>query len=109
MEKKKNRNWFNKLMFLLFIIFLCLYTVSLNGYSNRNNEYKSLYTKEMIEKFEKDIENGENIDINNYFTYEEKNYSNKISKLGEKFSEGIDFASNKSLEMFSNFFAYLFE
>lgn len=109
MEKKKKGNLFNRIVVFLFIAFLCLYSISLNGYQNKNNEYKSLYTKEMIEKFEHDVESGKAVDINEYLTYEEKDYSNKVSKLGKKFSDGIDFASSKSLELFSNLFAYLFE
>lgn len=109
MEKKKKGNLFNKILVFLFVMFLCLYSISMNGYHNRENEYKSFYTKEMIEKFEHDVESGKNVDINEYLAYEEKDFSNKVSELGEKISDGIDFASSKSLELFSNLFTYLFE
>lgn len=79
------------------------------GYKDKRQENKTLYTEEMIRKFEKDVDNGKEIDINDYLNYEEVDYSNKSSELGEKFSNTVDFVSEKSLEWMSNLFTYLFD
>lgn len=109
MENKKKSNIFNKIFFILLIMFLCLYSISVMGYKDKRQENKTLYTEEMIRKFEKDVDNGKEIDINDYLNYEEVDYSNKSSELGEKFSKTVDFVSEKSLEWMSNLFTYLFD
>lgn len=109
MENKKKSNIFNKIFFILLIMFLCLYSISVMGYKDKRQENKTLYTEEMIRKFEKDVYNGKEIDINDYLDYEEVDYSNKSSELGEKFSKTVDFVSEKSLEWMSNLFTYLFD
>ncbi len=109
MENKKKSNIFNKIFFILLIMFLCLYSISVMGYKDKRQENKTLYTEEMIRKFEKDVDNGKEIDINDYLNYEEVDYSNKSSELGEKFSNTVDFVSEKSLEWMSNLFTYLFD
>ena len=109
MENKKKPNIFNRIFFVLIIMFLCLYSISVMGYKDKRLENKTLYTEEMIKQFESDVKNGKEIDINDYLTYEEVDYSNKSSELGEKFSEGIDFVSEKSLEWMTSLFTYLFD
>lgn len=109
MENKKKSNIFNKLFLILIIMFLCLYSISVMGYKDKRQETKTLYTEEMIRKFESDVEKGKEIDINDYFTYEEVDYSNKSSDLGEKISKSVDYVSSKSLEFMSNLFTYLFD
>ena len=109
MEKNKKPKIFNRIFIVLLIVFLCLYSISVMGYKDRRLENKTLYTEEMIKQFESDVKSGKEIDINDYFTYEEVDYSNKSSELGEKFSKGVDFVSEKSLEWMSNLFTYLFD
>ena len=102
-------NIFNKLLLILIIMFLCLYSISVMGYKDKRQETKTLYTEEMIRKFESDVEKGKEIDINDYFTYEDVDYSNKSSDLGEEISKSVDYVSSKSLEFMSNLFTYLFD
>lgn len=109
MENKKKHTLSKRIFIVLLVMFLCLYSISLVGYKDRTLEEKTFYTEEMIEKFEKDVQSGKEIDIDDYFTYEEKNYANKASDLGENISKGIEIASEKSLELFSNFLNYLFD
>jgi hypothetical protein len=108
MDKKKNKI-FKRIFILLVIIFLCLYSISIMGYRDKKLESKTLYTEEMIEKFENDVLEGKEIDINDYTTYEENDYSNKVSKFGEFISNCISYGAEKSIEVLSDFFRYLFE
>ena len=109
MEKNSKRlNFFIKVMLILFIMFLCLYSVSTNGYLRKINQNKTLYTEEMIKKFEQDVKDGNYIDIDEYLKDETIDYSNNISKLGEKVSLGISKGAVKIMELLNSLFAYLF-
>lgn len=109
MEKKKNGTWFFRIMLVLFIIFLCLYSMSINGYVQSVNMKKTLMTEEQIDNFEKDVKNGEYIDMKDYIEKGEIDYSNKVSDFGEDLSELISVAARKSIDLFNNLFVYLFE
>lgn len=109
MEKQKKRlNLFIKIMLVLFIMFLCLYSVSTNGYLRKINQNKTLYTEEMIKKFEQDVIDGNYVDINEYLKDETIDYSNNISRLGEKVSTTINKGAIKVIELLNSFFSYLF-
>ncbi len=111
MENKNNKgiNRLFKIMVLLFIVFLCLYSISLNGYVENINKDKTLYTEEQIKQFENDVLNGEEIDINKYTLPEQVDYSNDVSNLGENISDLIDYASNKALGAIVSFIGVLFK
>ncbi len=109
MEKKKNGEWFFKILLVLFIMFLCLYSISMNGYVDRINKKKTLYTEEQIKKFESDVEQGADLDMQDYTLIKDVDYSNKMSDLGENISELISFTADKSIKFFNTFFSYLFE
>ncbi len=109
MEKKKNGNWFFRVMMVLFIMFLCLYSMSINGYVESVNMKRTLLTEEQISKFENDVNDGKYVDMNDYSLKEDVDYSNKVSDFGEKLSELIGVVARKSIDMFNNLFAYLFE
>lgn len=109
MDGKKKNNWFIKVLIVLFIMFLCLYSISINGYIENINKKKTLYTEEQIDKFEEDVNNGEYLDLKDYTLATEIDYSNKMSNFGEEVSNLISLTANKSIEIFNNIFAYLFE
>ena len=70
----------------LFVIFIIIYFSSTNGYYEIENNSKKVFTEEKIKQFEEDVKLGKKIDVNNYLNNEEKNYSNKITLLGDKTS-----------------------
>lgn len=107
-NNKKKSNIFFRVLFVLFVLFLCVYSISSNGYIEKNNENKTLFTEEQIKKFENDVEEGKEIDINEYILPNDIDYSNSISDLGEKISNAIDFTANKSIDALNSFFAFLF-
>ena len=63
----------------LFIFYIILLVAEQQGYYKNRNEKAKILTEEQIIEFEKDIENGKNIDIRKYVLYESKDYSNKLS------------------------------
>lgn len=108
-NKKKGSTLFNRILLLLFIMFLCLYAISSTGYLQRLNQNRALFTEEQIKRFEEDVENGNYVDINDYIVPENIDYSNTSSRFGEKVSNAIDYTSHKSLKLFNSFFAFLFK
>lgn len=83
----------------IFIIFLVMFFSSSNGYYQYELNKKTNLTQESIKKFEQDVRDGKNIDINEYLIEEKKDYSNTFSntgiklsnKIGELFSKGVKF------------------
>lgn len=97
----------SKIVFLsLVIYFLSFYNSSKNGYyQNEQNKIK-LYTEEQIKKFEEDIKNNQEIDINDYFNYENK-VEKKGKKIGLQISQGIEkytkYGFEKAFKLLNNF------
>lgn len=109
-EQKKPRYYiFFRVLFAFFVLFLCLYSISVNGFVSRENYEKTLYTEEQIERFESDVNSGKDIDINIYLDNSKPDYSNGASNVGETISNLIDYGADKSMELLEKFFLYLFE
>ena len=85
MEKKKT-NIFLKMLVVMFIIFMGLFI----GYYEATLNNKVVLTDQNIQKFEEDVLNGEVIDVNSYILEDKKNYENKFTNAGDKFSEVVE-------------------
>ena len=64
----------------LFIFFSILLIAESQGYYQNKNEKAKILTEEQIKEFEHDVQLGKNIDIKKYTLYEERDYSNSITK-----------------------------
>ncbi len=80
-----------------FVTFLTLYFSQLTGYYEYQNYTKMTLTKEQIQKFEQDVKEGKEIDIENYVVNTDKNYQNRFSKVGLQLSRGISTIVEKSV------------
>lgn len=79
-----------KIFILLIIIgFLGLFFAYSNGYYEKMQGDKTILTNQMIEEFEKDVLNGENVTIESYLK-EEKDYSTNTSRASLKLSNKIE-------------------
>lgn len=77
---------FRRILIILFIIFLIIY------FQAENNNYttkKTILTEEKIKEFEKDVKNGEFIDIKKYTEEDIKDTSNYMSEIGYSLGEEI--------------------
>ena len=79
MKKKKQGNWFFRILTLLFILYLALFISRHTGYYEKLVRDKTLMTEEKIKEFEKDVANNTVIDIKDYLP-EEEDYSNVFTK-----------------------------
>ncbi len=80
----------------LVLLFIGLYISQISGYYEYTNSKKNVLTEEAIQRFEKDVKEGKNIEAKNYLE-EQKNYNNKASRLGIKVSNIIEKGFNKSM------------
>lgn len=100
MKKKKARLCY--VLVFLFIIFSCVYIISESGYYEYTLQGKTVLTREKILEFEKDINNGENIDLKRYFQ-EDKKYSNKFTRGTNKLSNDFVKVSRKIMKRIFRF------
>ena len=70
---------------------------------------KTILTNEKIKEFEIDVKNNENIDIKNYLTYEEVDYTNKLSNLMYEVSNKGTKATRKLIKALFKRLSYLLE
>ena len=71
---------------ILIITYIVIYVASSTGYYEYRNYKKMILTEEQINKFENDISEGKEIDLEDYIIKEDINNGNKISKLGRRIS-----------------------
>lgn len=89
MKKNKKNKIFKFIFMVFFMSFLVIYFSELTGYYEYQNYKKTALTEEQIKKFEEDVKNGKEVDINKYLIKEEKKYNNKLSKFSNNFSSTI--------------------
>ena len=70
----------------LLVIFLGLFIANNTGYYSFSAINRKQLTEEQIKKFEEDVKNGVDIDINNYLEENTVSYKNNISSLGYNIS-----------------------
>lgn len=98
MKKQKIANVIFKYFFLMsFIIFLTIYFSQAMGYYEYEQYKKKELTEEQIRRFEKDISEGKEIDIDSYLE-PKKSYENKISNLTLNVSDTIGRYMTKGIE-----------
>ncbi len=81
----------------LIITFLILYIAQGTGYYEVKNNSKARLTEEALQRYEQDIKDGKQIDLNNYIE-EEKIYTNNITRLTSNISRGIEKGVNYVME-----------
>jgi hypothetical protein len=79
----------------LLIIFLVLYISQSTGYYEFEQHRRVALTESKIKQFEQDIQEGKNIDVSHYLDDVYRNYNNKVSTSGLKFSKNIADSFNK--------------
>lgn len=97
MKKNKKSKYFFRILSVLFLIFVALLIAYESGYYETKASNRATLTKEAMEEFEKDLANGEIVDIKNYLKKEDTDYSNKVTKIGNKVSNSISDIMTKGI------------
>ncbi len=88
--KVKADKVFKIVMISLILFFLLIFTSEKLGYYENQLGNKAALTNEQIKKFEEDVKNGKEIDVEKYLEVNQKNYNNEVSNLSLKVSSGIE-------------------
>ena len=110
MEKKPKQKYLKLKVIFYFLVslFSCLYFASQTGYYEKNISKQTLLTKEALICFEKDIQEGKNVDIKDYLPKVKEDYQNKASSLGNFLSNSIDTFLNDGVSYIFKFLKTLF-
>lgn len=86
-----NTKKFVKLIIVVIVvIFFYAYITETSGYYEYSIRNKSNLTEEQIKRFEEDVKEGRDIDINEYTADTSVDYSNKLTKTTTKVSLEIN-------------------
>ncbi len=85
-----------KIVKILFIIVVVLFLIT---FINRNNYYdnSNILSNNAIKQFEKDLQEGKNINPTNYIV-KKKDYNNNLTRISLKISKIIETTFNKTLK-----------
>ena len=86
----KKKNYFMRIIVILFMVFLGLYIASISGYYETKVGKKVALTEDAIKAFETDVLNGEEVDIKSYLDNDTVDYSNAFTNAGDKITESIE-------------------
>lgn len=108
MEKKKKPNWFLRTVLLLFILYLSLSIAMETGYYESKLNERTILTEEKIKEFEQDVREGKEVDINDYVSEKNRDFSNSATKTGVFFSSLIQEFMSKGINGMVDVFKKLF-
>lgn len=97
----KNKVFITILLTFLVFFGLLLFAQS-QGYYQSKNEKAKVLTENQIKKFEQDIKEGKNIDVEKYILYEEKDYTNNVTNNVYKVSLKLENFMDKAVKLVFN-------
>lgn len=97
-KEKLAKKIFRFLFLILLMTFFTLYLSQATGYYEFTEHKKVVFTNEQIKKFEQDVAEGKNVQIEDYLENQNKNYDNKVSKFGLQLSTMIGKYVKQGLE-----------
>ena len=101
MKKKNNNNYLFWIPLLILFIMYIGYSMSLeSGYYQSKIARKTILTEEKIEEFEKDIQEGNELDLKDYTVENYHDYSSPMSKAGQQISLSVENFITKGLGEF---------
>lgn len=96
-KDNKKSKYFFRTLFCFFVVFVALLIAYESGYYESKMSNRSILTKEAMERFESDVEQGKVVDVEDYLKSDSVDYSNGVTKLGNKISNGISNVMTKGL------------
>ena len=103
----KYENTFKIIFIFLFVIFLTMYISVGSNYYEYELHKKVMLTNEDIKKFEDDVKNNKEVDIDNYIS-SRVDYSNSFSKASTKVSKETKKYIKQGIEGIFNIFSKIF-
>ena len=79
--------------------FIVSYIIYETGYYEYKLQNRTILTKEQMEKFEQDVNDGKNVDLNDYLVETEKDYTNNLTNTTIKVSNTVNSYIKKGVEL----------
>lgn len=89
---------FKVIIISLFVIFMSIYLASINGYYEYETKKQKELTDDAIKRFEKDVQSGKQVNINDYLVEDVKHYDNNITTIADNVSETFNSLLMKGFE-----------
>ena len=96
-------------MIVLFLAYVVSYYIANSSYYEYQLQERTIMTNEKIKEFEEDVKNNQNIDVKDYVTTEQVDYSNRISNLIYSFSDSANNIARKCIKALFKKLSYLVE
>lgn len=93
-----NKSLIKLFLLVTIIIFIASYLVSYSGYYEYTMQQKTIITNEKIKEFEQDIKDNQDIDLKEYLSKDEIDYSNKFTTLVYNISENSNELARKLIK-----------
>ncbi len=87
------------IVLLLCFAFIVSYIIYETGYYEYKLQNRTVLTKEQMEKFEQDVNEGKDVDLNDYLIETETDYSNQLTDATVKVSTKVNSYLKKSVEI----------
>ena len=97
------------ILIIIILIYIASYYVANSGYYEYHMQEKTILTNQKIKEFEEDVKNNENIDIKDYLTYEDVDYTNRLTNLVYNLSDKGNEVTKKCLRLLFKKLSYLVE
>ena len=109
MKKNKKNKLINFIFGIFLFSFIIIYFSEVTGYYEYKNYQKTSLTSEQIKKYEEDIKNGVEVNLNEYLIKNERKYNNKLSVLASKLSNSISKIVKNGVEYSFKYISKLIE
>ena len=104
----KNKNPVIKTLLVLFVCFLIIYISRQTGLYEFKVYNKTRLTENAIKEFEKDINEGKNVNLKDYIVDDNIDYSNSISRFGTDIGNLLETIMNDGIKKTLKFLSALF-
>ena len=108
-KKKKANKYAVRIFNLLLIGFIILYFSKSSGYYEFAEHKQVELNEEQIKKFESDVENGKNVNINDYIETRDIKYNNVVSDIGYGISDQISKIMTNGMDGTFDFLEQMFK
>ena len=88
--------------FIIILICFCFvvsYIIYETGYYEYKLQNRTVLTKEQMKQFEKDVQDGKDVTLNDYLVETEIDYSNKLTDTTVKISNKVTLYFKKGIEL----------
>lgn len=82
---------------MFFLVFVALIIAFESGYYETKSSNKAILTKEAMQQFEKDLQEGKLVDVKDYLEENNRDYSNGVTKIGNKISNSVSDVMTKGI------------